>query len=60
MPELPEVETIRRQLVPRLRGRQIQDAHSHESEKFTPAVDTIGATIQGLNRRGKYLIAPLR
>ncbi|WP_419927549.1 bifunctional DNA-formamidopyrimidine glycosylase/DNA-(apurinic or apyrimidinic site) lyase [Candidatus Poriferisocius sp.] len=59
MPELPEVETIRRQLAPRLKGRHIQDAHSHESEKFTPAIEAIGTTIQGLNRKGKYLITSL-
>lgn len=59
MPELPEVETIRRQLAPRLNGRRIQDAHSHESEKFTPAKDAIDSTIQALSRKGKYLIAPL-
>ncbi len=59
MPELPEVETIRRQLAPRLHGRGIQDAHSHESEKFTPAIDAVGATIQALNRKGKYLITTL-
>ena len=59
MPELPEVETIRLQLAPRLQGRRIRDAHSHDSEKFTPAKDAIGTTLQGLNRKGKYLIAPL-
>lgn len=59
MPELPEVETIRRQLAPRLQSRHIQDARSHESEKFTPAIEAIGTTIRGLNRKGKYLIAPL-
>ena len=59
MPELPEVETIRRQLAPRLEGRRIQDARSHESEKFTPAVAAVGTAVQGLNRKGKYLIAPL-
>jgi len=59
MPELPEVETIRRQLAPRLHGRRIQDAHSHESEKFTPAREAIGTTIQALNRKGKYLITSL-
>lgn len=59
MPELPEVETIRRQLVSRLQGRRIQDAHSHESEKFTPAKDAVGTTIQTLSRRGKYLITGL-
>ena len=59
MPELPEVETIRRQLAPRLQGRRIQDAHSHPSEKFAPAIAAIGTTVHGLNRKGKYLIAPL-
>lgn len=59
MPELPEVETIRRQLAPRLQDRRIETAHSHPSEKFTPAVAAVGATIQGVNRKGKYLIASL-
>lgn len=59
MPELPEVETIRRQLGPRIQDRLIRDAGSHESEKFTPAKDAIGTTVQGLNRKGKYLIAAL-
>lgn len=59
MPELPEVETIRRQLAPRLKGRSIHDAGSHPSEKFTPAKDAVGTAIQTLNRKGKYLIAPL-
>ena len=59
MPELPEVETIRRQLAPRLQGRRIQDAHSHWSEKFTPAKDAIGTGIHALSRKGKYLITSL-
>lgn len=59
MPELPEVETIRRQLAPRLQGRRIQEANSHWSEKFTPAKEAIGATIQALSRKGKYLITSL-
>ncbi|WP_420433661.1 bifunctional DNA-formamidopyrimidine glycosylase/DNA-(apurinic or apyrimidinic site) lyase [Candidatus Poriferisocius sp.] len=59
MPELPEVETIRRQLAARLQDRLIREADSHPSEKFTPAKEAIGTTIQGLRRKGKYLIAPL-
>lgn len=59
MPELPEVETIRRQLAPRLQSRRIQGAHSHESEKFTPAKDAVGTAIQALSRKGKYLITAL-
>lgn len=59
MPELPEVETIRRQLEPRLHGREIVDAGSHWSSKFTPALDAIGHEIVGLRRRGKYLLFDL-
>jgi formamidopyrimidine-DNA glycosylase len=56
MPELPEVETIRRQLEPLVRGAVIVGADTHWSSKFTPALDAVGATIVDLSRRGKYLL----
>jgi len=56
MPELPEVETIRKQLRPRLVGSVIVDAGSHWSEKFTAAVEAVGDEITDVGRRGKYLI----
>lgn len=56
MPELPEVETIRRQIRPRLIGRHVLEAGSHASAKFTPARATTGATISDVGRRGKYLL----
>lgn len=56
MPELPEVETIRRQLEPQLTGRAIVAADSHPSAKFTPAVEATGAGIERVGRRGKYLL----
>ena len=56
MPELPEVETIRRQLEPWIVGRTVSDAGSHPSAKFTPAVEIIGATFETARRRGKYLL----
>lgn len=59
MPELPEVETIRRQLAPALRGRVIVDAWSHPSDKFTGALDAVGARIERVDRRGKYLLVGL-
>ena len=59
VPELPEVETIRTQLHPRLSGRSITDAGSHPSAKFSPATDAIGCDILGVRRRGKYLIVAL-
>jgi len=60
VPELPEVETIRRQLAPHLTGAEIVDAGSHWSAKFTPAVEAIGDEIVGTRRRGKYLLFDLR
>ncbi len=59
MPELPEVETIRRQLVPQLEGRCIQHACSHPSDKFTSATQAVGTSIQTITRKGKYLIFAL-
>ncbi|MEM9465376.1 MAG: bifunctional DNA-formamidopyrimidine glycosylase/DNA-(apurinic or apyrimidinic site) lyase [Actinomycetota bacterium] len=56
MPELPEVETIRRQLEPHLVGATIVDAGAHWSAKFAPAVDAIGTEFTGARRRGKYLL----
>lgn len=56
MPELPEVETIRRQLEPLLRGAVIIDADAHWSDKFAPALDAVGSQIVEIRRRGKYLL----
>lgn len=59
VPELPEVETIRRQLAPRVRGRRIVEADAHESAKFAPAAGAAGARIDDIGRRGKYLLFAL-
>lgn len=59
MPELPEVETVRRQLDPRLVGRRIVEAGSHWSEKFTPATAATGHQLTGTGRRGKFLLLEL-
>lgn len=56
MPELPEVETIRRQMGPLVSGRRVIDADAHPSDKFSPAVEVIGARFTGVGRRGKYLL----
>jgi formamidopyrimidine-DNA glycosylase len=59
MPELPEVETVRRQLAPRLIGRRVEGAGSHPSAKFTPALEVAGATVAAVGRRGKFLLVDL-
>lgn len=59
MPELPEVETIRRQLAPQLEGRRLVGGGSHPSPKFAAAPAAIGATVTAVGRRGKYLLLAL-
>lgn len=62
MPELPEVETIRRELAPHLVGRRFASvALSWPRAVKKPAPEEfvrrlVGKTIEGLDRRGKYLI----
>ena len=59
MPELPEVETIRRGLEPLLAGRRVVDARAFPHPKFTPALDAVGAVVDDVRRRGKYLLMGL-
>ena len=59
MPELPEVETVRRALEPLVAGRRITDAWGHPSAKFISAVEAVGPTIDDVRRRGKYLLLGL-
>lgn len=58
MPELPEVETIRRSLLPELIGRVIEDVDLYRSDILINADDyeLTGWLIKGLRRRGKYLL----
>ena len=65
MPELPEVETIRRQLAPEITGRRIEGAEVLD-ERWTrpdpPAAIEAGLTgrrIESVGRRGKYLLLGL-
>jgi formamidopyrimidine-DNA glycosylase len=54
MPELPEVETVRRELT-KLRGGQIVSVASDDARVFDRRVDPEGRTIRGVDRRGKWL-----
>lgn len=56
MPELPEVETVRRQLEPLLVGATFVDAWAFPSHKFADAPLAVGGTVHGADRRGKYLL----
>ncbi|MEZ5372439.1 MAG: bifunctional DNA-formamidopyrimidine glycosylase/DNA-(apurinic or apyrimidinic site) lyase [Microthrixaceae bacterium] len=59
MPELPEVETIRRALAPELAGRTFTGGWGHPSAKFVGAPDAVGTTVRTVGRRGKYLLVDL-
>ena len=59
VPELPEVETVRRQLEPLVLRRRITEAWGHPSPKFSSAVEAAGTQIGGVGRRGKYLLLGL-
>jgi formamidopyrimidine-DNA glycosylase len=62
MPELPEVETIRRQLAPHVEGREIVDARILDPRWTRPdppeavEAELQGSVVERLGRAGKYLI----
>src|SRR3954454_5715042 len=65
MPELPEVETVARDLRPKLVGAEIAGVRSswartlrtHDADAFTAGV--VGGTIAGVGRRAKLLVVEL-
>src|SRR3546814_2832687 len=64
MPELPEVETVRRGLEPHLRGRRIRQVAVRDARLRWPVPDDLarkaeGRRIESIARRGKYLIVTL-
>ena len=64
MPELPEVETVRRGLALVMAGAGIRDVELRRADLRFPlpagfADRLTGARINDLERRGKYLVAPL-
>jgi formamidopyrimidine-DNA glycosylase len=64
MPELPEVETVRRGLQPAMEGAKIVKAEARRKDlRFPFQKDFVarleGQTVTGLGRRAKYLMADL-
>ncbi|HTV90059.1 MAG TPA: bifunctional DNA-formamidopyrimidine glycosylase/DNA-(apurinic or apyrimidinic site) lyase [Stellaceae bacterium] len=64
MPELPEVETVRRGLALRLSGRRIVRAELRRADLRRPFPPGLAARLQGarigeLGRRGKYILIEL-
>jgi formamidopyrimidine-DNA glycosylase len=62
MPELPEVETIRRQLAPRVQGRVLARVQVDDERWCMPLAPAAmeralrGRRVESLGRRGKYLV----
>jgi len=65
MPELPEVETIKNELLPHIKGRRFTGVRIYDSRPLQGyGIDEfcdrlIGREVQGLERRGKYIIIQL-
>lgn len=65
MPELPEVETIRRGLQSRIIGKTISRVHNYDSPKSFPNAEAdiaqflLAATVTDVNRRAKVLLIEL-
>jgi formamidopyrimidine-DNA glycosylase len=62
VPELPEVETVRRRLEPVLVGRSFEHVEIEDARLTRPqdpavvAAELIGERVEALERRGKYLV----
>ncbi len=64
MPELPEVETVRRGLLPALEGQTFERVEQRRLDLRFPLPERFAARLQGrkvvqLSRRAKYLLAQL-
>ena len=64
MPELPEVEVIRRGLLPHVKGRRVIEVRfsGKQLRSLVPIelmqTKLVGATIEDVNRKAKYLLFP--
>lgn len=64
MPELPEVETVRRGLLPALEGRRLAEVAAHRPDLRRPlpprfAERLTGRRVESIGRRAKYILMTL-
>lgn len=61
MPELPEVESVRRQLAPELEGRVVVGVwrDPHPRTRLSDIDLAVGLRIEAVSRRGKFLVCAL-
>ena len=60
MPELPEVETVRRYLDEHLDGVHVVRVHADDGPRWSPAAELHGREIVEVARRGKYRVLRCR
>ncbi len=59
MPELPEVETTRRRLLPLLQGKRLEALEHQDPRRYRRTEEAQGRIILDLKRRGKFLLLEL-
>src|SRR6266508_4620674 len=59
MPELPEVESVRRQLEPELRGRRVVRVWADAQLRFHAVERLADRRVEAVGRRGKFILCPL-
>src|SRR5215213_2262239 len=59
MPELPEVESVRRQLEPELSGRRVLGVWADTQRRFHAPDRLLGRRVEAVGRRGKFLLCTL-
>lgn len=64
MPELPEVETVVREIRPVIVGKKIWKFEAFNKSTFLPSVEAFqtylpGKTVQSVDRKGKYIVIEL-
>ncbi|GLV48011.1 formamidopyrimidine-DNA glycosylase [Thermus sp. LT1-2-5] len=59
MPELPEVETTRRRLLPLVLGRRVLAVRHRDPERYRNVEEAVEKRVEGIGRRGKFLLFAL-
>jgi formamidopyrimidine-DNA glycosylase len=59
VPELPEVENVRRQIAPLMVGRTVVDAQAVSHRHIIDVSRAVGDTIRASTRKGKVMVFPL-
>jgi formamidopyrimidine-DNA glycosylase len=59
VPELPEVETTRRRLLPLLEGKRLLEVRHQDPSRYRHTERARERAVEGVGRRGKFLLLAL-